>query len=57
MSEHPRLEFVPQTPRSPILPSIAPLVLFIISMVKSTCHHLFCYGQFQKVNLALLGLF
>ena len=33
MSEHPGLEFAPQTQRSPILPSMPPLVLFIISMI------------------------
>ena len=31
MSEHPGLEFAPQSPRSQILPSMSPLVLFIIS--------------------------
>ena len=28
MSEHPGLEFAPQSSRSPILPSMPPLVLF-----------------------------
>ena len=32
MSEHPGLEFAPQSPRSQISPSMPPLVLFIISM-------------------------
>ena len=34
MGKHPGHEFSPQTPRSPILPSIPPLVLCIISMYK-----------------------
>ena len=34
MGKHPGHEFSPQTPRSPILPSIPPLVLSIISMYK-----------------------
>ena len=33
MSEHPGLEYAHQTPRSPILLSMPPLVLFIISMI------------------------
>ena len=38
MSEHPGLEFAPQMPRSQILPSMSPLVLFIISMLATlTC--------------------
>ena len=32
MSEHPGLEFAPQSSRSAILPSMPSLVLFIISM-------------------------
>ena len=36
MSEHPGLKFAPQTTRSPILPSMPPLVLFIISMASHT---------------------
>ena len=32
MSEHPGLEFALKAPRSPILPSMPPQVLFIISM-------------------------
>ena len=32
MSEHPGLEFAPQKTRSQMLPSMPPLVLFIISM-------------------------
>ena len=41
MSEHPGLEFIPQTPRSPILPSMLPLVLFIISMGATTSAAIF----------------
>ena len=32
MSEHPGLEFPPKKPRTQILPSMPPVVLFIISM-------------------------
>ena len=35
MSEHPGLEFASQKLRYPILPSMPPLVLFIISMKSS----------------------
>ena len=41
MSEHPGLEFTPQTPRSPILPSMPPLVLFIISTSATTSAAIF----------------
>ena len=36
MSEHPGLEFSPQSARSQILPSMPPLVLFLISMLLKT---------------------
>ena len=40
MSERPGLEIAPQTPRSPILPSMPHLVVFIMSMLTTLIRHL-----------------
>ena len=48
MSEHPGLELAPQSSRPPILPSMPPLVLFIISMVETTKREMFSQKSVRR---------